>query len=349
MTFKIQIAGLTGSEILHMRPIKPWSHWDTALTVAYFGAAAALTIMVGVDVILVAEQSSLAVPTDAIRGLGLAMLIIAGGESIDAYRKNIKAMREVGGSFKDVPRLSDPRLEQLKQKLEKALRESGDQRSIRFVDLDDLNAMRGRTGQTTNLQAMTIAALSETDILVAVNVPFVLSPDNEAQFVIASHEVSHNYAPVVRMLAMWSVMSRSNKVVAAIALGSAAALKSIPLALLAVASICAVPILRQAYLRRLEFQSDRGAAYFTGDAEAVHRVLSNIEKHSNDEHRPRDLEIRDRKMYRYPRLYRAANLIFKSVDGIMAKVYATHPPMASRLRALKVLAKQQAYAKQELG
>lgn len=345
MSFKIKIAGLEGSEILHMRPIKPWSYWDTAVAVAHFGAAAALTVIVGVDVILAAEQSGLAVPAEVIRGLGMAMLVIAGGESMDAYRKNIKAMNEVGDSFKDIPQLNDLRLEQLKENLEKSLREAGDQRSIRFVDFDDLNAVIGRANQTTTLQAMTMLALSDTDILVAVNVPFVLSRDNEAQFVFASHEVSHNYAPVVRMMAMWSALSTSNKVVAFIALGSAVALSNVPLAGLAVTSLCAVPILRQAYLRRLEFQSDRGAAYLTGDAEAVHRVLSNIEKHSDDKYKPRDLEIRDRRIYRYPRLYRVANRVFKSVDGIMAKVYATHPPMASRRRALKVLAKQQAHFK----
>lgn len=349
MTFKIQTAGPTGSEILHMRPIKPWSHWDTALTVGYFGAAAAMMLTLGADMtnILYSGISDVTTMSEvAKQATGMMLCLYAAKEGRDAYRQFKKNTLSTSADIERLPQISNVMFDAHKAVLHEKMRKHSDMRDIRIVDKDAMEAILGYQSPSLSPMACTSLSFSKKYISVGVNTAFVKSRDHDMQFAIVAHEVSHQYGSTLIQMVSRALQRANSQLVIFAAMQGLFFLNPVT-PLLAVTSAFVVPALLQAYYRRQEFRSDRGAAFFTDDARVVSKALNSIEAHSqksSSRQAPAGTSSA-------PGTWqdKVSNVMWRVAEKGLGTLMDSHPPMHRRIRALSVLAKQQAYAKQKLG
>ncbi|MDX1921951.1 MAG: M48 family metalloprotease [Alphaproteobacteria bacterium] len=349
MTFKVQVAGLQGSEIVHLRPIKPWSHWDSAVTVAYFGAAAAMMLTLGAEVTNILS-GGLADPTSSVdvakQASGVAIWWFAMQEARQAYQDLKRFIQVTSAAIEKLPQVSHPMLDAYRNELYTQMRKNGDMRTIRFVDKDDMETILGYQERSLSPRACTNPTLSNNVICIGVNRAFLRSRDHVMQFAVVAHEVAHPYGwNKIQLIARG--MQRANTQMVIFGVLQALAFQN-PITLgLALTSAVVVPALLQAHYRRQEFRCDRGAALYTGDAANVAHALTQLE-HNAKRFSPTQSRLGGSSTATGWQ-DKLNQIMWRGIEKGLGALMDTHPPVERRIRVLHTLAKHQAYQRQKLG
>jgi Peptidase family M48 len=344
MSFKIKIAGLEGSDILHMRPIKAWSHWDTAVAVAHFGTASALTLAVGVNLMFSGMgHTSLAMQIWGGLGdsVGMFLSLITGKESYSLYKSQIETSRKTDLALEALPEITLQKLDDIKKSIHPQLTHMGDKRTLRFIDLDNMYKTLGASSASTSPSAAVAVSQSENFIYIGVNHALLSSRDEERLFGIVAHEVAHQVGPATKLNNFSYSLTIGSSVISASTIAHSILFlhpSSIPLATLALVT---VPLIRSAYQKRQEFRADRGGAAFIGSAQAMRNSLNQLGGDDLDDLDFGSIQASGRLTYGTFGVNRFSAILQPICYLYLNKLNSTHPKISRRLRALEILGKQQ--------
>jgi Peptidase family M48 len=345
MTFNIQVAGLQGSEILHMRPVSTWSHWDTAVTAAHFGAAAVLMLTVGVDIATAGDfKYTQGIWPAMSYGTGIGTALIAGNLGWNSFKERTEESKKLDEKLETLTELNNEKLEKIREKIHSYLTIKGDKRTVRFVDLNEMYKVSGQPTPSSSPTAAVTVSDSKDYIYVGINHALLSSRDEDRLFGFSAHEVAHRCGPSTHLNKLAYAMTIGNTVLAIGAIVHGIAFLHLSVIPIAVTSLLVVPLIFSDYQRRQEFRADRGSVAITKNWEGIQRGL-NAAHATDSDINASIVQMSSKMTYGTFGTGKIGAALFPIVYKYLDKLKSTHPKISRRMYALKILEKQQAHLK----